>query len=292
MHEAKIHEHNTWITLTYDDASLPSKYYTGHTHPRTGKPIYSGTLYKEHVQKFFRKLRKRRFPPRPRGGREQGGNQSPILRCNCATCAPGKTLARRLRYYYGGEYGDRYGRPHYHACLFGIDLADKLLEHRTDQDFKLYTSATIRELWPHGNHLIGELTWESAAYTARYIMKKITGNRAPEAYQRLDHETGEILQILPEYNDMSRRPGVALPWLNKYMTDVYPLDKVIVRGKKTNPPRYYDKQYQKLENNELEQLKFERQVNAKLHWEDQTDERLKKAEQVTQRRIQSLKQKF
>lgn len=287
-----MHEANTWLTLTYDDDHLPSRFFTGRIHPRTQRPIYSGTLYKPHVQALMRTLRKRRFPPRPKGGRERGGNQSPILSCNCATCAPAKTLARRLRYYYAGEYGEQYGRPHYHVCLFGIDFQDKLLERTSDLDFKLYTSATLAELWPYGSHLIGELTWESAAYTARYIMKKITGQRQKKHYEKIDQETGEIIQQLPEYNDMSRRPGIAKPWYDKFSKDVYPHDRVLVRGNKTRPPRYYDKLHQVQQPDELELVKFARQTEARLHWRDHTDERLKTAEIVTKRRIQSIKQKF
>lgn len=286
MHEAKMHPYNTWLTITYDDDHLPSRYYTGFTNPKTNKPIYSGTLTKEHPQKFIRALRKALGRESRRALR---GKTPALLHADMGL----RPIPRQgLRYYYGGEYGEKYGRPHYHLCLFGIELQDKVLEQTSDTDYKLYRSPTIEELWKHGNHLIGELTWESAAYTARYIMKKITGQRQEKHYEKIDRETGEIIKLIPEYNDMSRRPGIAMPWINKYMTDVYPHDHVIQRGHKTKPPRYYDKIYSTRDNNQLKQIKFERLIKAALHKEDQKPARLQAAEIITKRRIQSIKQKF
>lgn len=310
MHEASMHRYNSWVTLTYADEHLQQKYYTGVIHPRTNKPIYSGTLHKPHMQDFFRALRKALGRKRKwaRSFNHDAHWTTPAGRSIFQKLDALTVKSQRVRYYYGGEYGEKYGRPHYHACIFGVDFADKIYDHSTDTGFRLYTSETLKKLWPHGDHLIGELTWESAAYTARYIMKKINGRRAAEHYLKLDHETGELIQLQPEYNDMSRRPGIAATWLAKFMSDVYPHDHVIVRGHKTRPPRYYDKQLEKklkfnfneddLEgayaelNKPMEQLKFARHLEAKLHWRDQTDERLKTQETVTKRKIQSLKQKF
>ena len=64
----------------------------------------------------------------------------------------------------------------------------------------------IKKLWTLGNCEIGELTFESAAYVARYIMKKINGPMAKEHYKRYDPTTGEIYWITPEFNLMSREP--------------------------------------------------------------------------------------
>lgn len=58
MHEVKCHRYNCWLTLTYDDEHLPSRYNTGLIHPRTKQPIYSGSLRKKHLQDFYRKMRK------------------------------------------------------------------------------------------------------------------------------------------------------------------------------------------------------------------------------------------
>lgn len=278
MHEAKLHHYNTWLTATYDDDHLPSRYYTGLIHPVTGKKIYSGTLLKIHAQKFLRALRKK----------IRSRNASAFLHA-----PPAHLLGKKsIRYYYGGEYGEKYKRPHYHFCIFGLEMADRKHIDTTDTGFALYHSPELTKLWEHGTIIIGDLNWQTAAYTARYIMKKITGAKQKEHYTKICAETGEIIHLLPEYNDMSRMPGLGQYWLKKFQTDVYPHDHVIVRGKRTRPPRYYDKLYEKTHPDELEQLRFERSLKAKEHHLDHTEERLRTAEIVQERRIQSLKQKL
>lgn len=288
MHEAKQHEHNCWITLTYDDKHLPFKYYTGIVHPRTGKKIYSGSLDKTHVQKFYRRTRKAL-------GRINTMDNDRILFSHYThTADMGLRPIPLLRYYYGGEYGEKYNRPHYHVCLFGIDFRDKKLIETSREGFKYYESATLAKLWTAGRHTLTALSWETAAYTARYIMKKITGEKQKEHYKKIDIETGEIINVQPEFNDMSRRPGIGHHWLHKWHKDVYKQEtsSVRVRGNLTQPPRYYDKQYKKLNRDHYEHLKRNRYLDALQNWENQTTERLLAEEIITTRKIQTLKQKL
>lgn len=88
-----------------------------------------------------------------------------------------------VRFYMCGEYGENLGRPHFHACLFGVDFADKKLWRKSPSGAFLYRSATLEQLWPFGYSSIGDVTFETAAYVARYIMKKITGEAAELHYR-------------------------------------------------------------------------------------------------------------
>jgi hypothetical protein len=284
MHEAQLHQHNCTITLTYNDEHLPEKFWQGYTDVKTNEKIYSGTLRKEDVQRFWKRLRKR-LPL----------ETTAEAKLDCHPVEKAK-----IRYYMGGEYGDRYQRPHYHAAIFGLDFHDKRYHATTTAGSKIYTSPTLEELWPLGYSSIGQLNFESAAYIARYIMKKITGDRAKNHYTKIDIDTGEIKQLTPEYNDMSRRPGIGLKWIQKYTADVYPHGKVIVRGKKANPPRYYDKQYEKLteggdylnNNDPFEDLKHNREIEGLHHIADQTPQRLRVKETVAAAQIKMLKRKL
>lgn len=79
----------------------------------------------------------------------------------------------KIRFYHCGEYGEKFGRPHYHALLFGIDFeADRTLYSQSKQGSKLYVSDTLNKLWNKGFATIGNITFESAAYVARYVVKK------------------------------------------------------------------------------------------------------------------------
>lgn len=298
LHESKQHHYNSWITLTYDDEHLPGKYNTGIIHPYTGQTIYSGTLRKTHMQKFYRRTRKTLtnktegqilhshkpavdyLPPKGYTGQEQrlfGLPSKPIL-----------------RYYYGGEYGEKYNRPHYHACLFGIDFRDKKHVETTTGGFKLYESPTLSQLWTQGRHTIAELTWETAAYTARYIMKKITGNNKKQHYEKIDKETGEIITLEPEFNDMSRKPGIGHDWLQQWYKDVYKKEQsgVRIRGNLTQPPRYYDKLYKNIHERHYEYIKLQRDLDARENWKNTTPARLQAEEIITNRKILTLRQKL
>jgi len=214
-HEAQLHDHNTFVTLTYSEKNLPA----------------TKSLDKEAIPKFIRRLRKK--------------------------------YQKEVRYYGCGEYGDKLGRPHYHVCLFGIAFGDKKLwrqgrnrsyqgKYSPSKD-TLYRSEALENLWPYGFSTIGDLTFQSAAYVARYCTKKITGPSAQAHYQ------GKT----PEFALMSRRPGIGYGWINQYMTDVYPKDYFTLNGHKQRPPRYYDVQYSRENNDKYLQIKERRKEKQK-----------------------------
>lgn len=154
-----------------------------------------------------------------------------------------KKLGFKVRYYMCGEYGGQTFRPHYHVCLFGaVFYSDRVLNRNSGSGHPLYMSPTLDSCWTFGNAWIGDLTFESAAYVARYVTKKITGDAAEDHYRFVDVYTGEIFNLKPEYNVMSRRPGVGGKWFDLYSSDVYNgHDYVVVRGVKCRPPRYFDR---------------------------------------------------
>src|SRR6266571_4497618 len=58
---------------------------------------------------------------------------------------------QRVRYFHVGEYGERSGRPHYNALLFGYDPPDKVL-FSVRAGFPVFTSDGLRAAWPYGLH--------------------------------------------------------------------------------------------------------------------------------------------
>lgn len=233
MHEASLHDANCVVTLTYDDAHLPS----------------DGSLVRREFPLFMRRLRK---------------------------------AGATARYFHCGEYGDVNGRPHYHGALFGFDFADKELGPPSQSGAEQWTSRELDGLWGRGLATVGCLNFESAAYIARYVTKKITGRAAEGHYSRLDDATGEVFQVEPEFATMSRRPGIARGWFEKYASEVFPSDEVIVRGRACKPPRYYDKQ---LSEDELSALKSARFVESVGQLRNGSAERLHVREVCTRSRL-------
>lgn len=196
---------------------------------------------------------------------------------------------KRIRYYMCGEYGENYSRPHYHSCLFGVGFPDRYPWRKSAAGFQLYRSETLEKLWPFGQCEIGDVTFESAAYVARYVMKKITGDQADEHYKIVDPETGEIYWRLPEYTRMSLKPGIGADWYRKYKDEVFPLDRVVVRGVECKPPRYYDNLLAACDEESFGAIKEERRRKAVRLNEDNSIDRLRVKETVAKARLSKLK---
>lgn len=162
-----------------------------------------------------------------------------------------------FRYYACGEYGDNTQRAHYHACVFGVDFQDKT-PFRKIGDHTLYTSKTLDEIWGNGNTSIGNLTFETAAYTARYVTKKLS--KGQHRFVRIDNETGEIIPLVQPFAVMSLRPAIAHTWLHKYHGDIYNNDKdsIAMRGKRMKPAKYYDQLYDKINPEHMAMIKAKR----------------------------------
>lgn len=197
-----------------------------------------------------------------------------------------KKYGEGIRFFHCGEYGEKNKRPHYHALIFGHDFNDKQLWNQKN-GIKLYISDELKELWPYGFSTIGDVTFESAAYCARYVLKKVTGDAAADHYTYTEPETGEVINIKPEYCTMSRKPGIGYNWLQKYKSDVYPHDYVVIRDKiKVKPPKYYDSL---LSEAELNIIKTKR-IKDSPETIDKYDENMDRLWIKEECKIQSVKQ--
>lgn len=260
MHEARQWENNCFITLTYKD--VPN----------------CNSLNHAHFQRFMKVFR----------DNYQGAQPYVDPRTN--------KVSHPIRYYMAGEYGSRYGRPHYHACIFNFDFKDREYLCTTNSGSKLFRSAQLEELWSEGKgsnrrslgfSSIGDVTFESAAYVARYVMKKAQ-QEFDASYT--DEHTGEYYEDVrvPEYNRMSLRPGIGATWLDQYKADVYPHDEVIVNGFPTRPPRYYDKRLEEFDPDMYEAVGHERVVRGLKKCKDNTPERLGARQSVLKAKLQKL----
>lgn len=244
VHESSLYDDNCFITLTYDDYHLPSNY----------------SLDKSHFQNFIKRLR---------NYVSDTDNQDPDLGLYDGS--------QRIRYFHCGEYGETTKRPHYHAILFNFDFQNKQF-YKSNNGQKLYTAPLLEKLWPQGFGIVGAATFESAAYVARYILKKVTGKGAPKHYQ----------DRVPEYVTMSRRPGVGRHWYEKYKKDLYPSDFIVVRGKKLRVPRVYNGYYELEDPDEYRRLKALRKAGAVRHADDNTFPRLKTRRELLELRAKNL----
>jgi hypothetical protein len=249
VHEASLHDNNCFITLTYSPEKIPP----------------DGGLRKSDYQKFMKRLRKYISP-------------------------------KKVRFYHCGEYGDNNNRPHYHAVLFGYNFDDWVYLFDSASGSPIYTSPTLEKIWGNGFVTIGECTFESAAYVARYVLKKINGNKKEEIntetglkhYERYCSQTGRIVEVMPEYTTMSRRPGIGHSWISRYTLDCYPKDFTTINGIRMKPPKYYDQYIKNIDPDMYDDIKAGRSLEA-FKSTDNTVSRLLAREKVKEAQNKQLK---
>lgn len=220
-----------------------------------------GTLIKKHWQDFAKRLRKRRPP-------------------------------RSVRYLHCGEYGVEARRPHYHAILFGVRFLDQQPYDTSADGCILYTSAELAALWPFGFSTVGEATFESIAYVARYTVKKNQPKltfMGEERYEHIDLDTGEVLPVQSEYLTCSLKPAIGKNWFDQFKGDVYPSDEVIIRGKQQKPPKYYDTLLGMRDAEQLAVIKDLRKHQALDREADNTTRRLAEREEIKIAQTSNLK---
>jgi hypothetical protein len=179
---------------------------------------------------------------------------------------------KKIRFFHCGEYGKLRGRPHYHAILFGYDFPDRVL-WKAENGNKLYISDKLKSLWPYGWSSVGDVTFASAQYVAKYCTKKITGDLAEDHYKTVNG-----IPVTPEYCTMSRgnnlptsdpnhTRGIGYTFYKKYKSDIYPHDFCEIDGKQILPPRYYDellKEEDPTLYEEIKQKRIDKMVNPVL----------------------------
>ena len=242
VHEAESHESNYFLSLTYDDDHLPFG----------SKGI--ATLVSSEISDFMKRLR---------------------------TTFERKFGLTGIRFFGCGEYGtpgvgSRLSHPHYHIILFNCPIPDlqerhpimvdgklKWIFQYDDEGNKLLFSPTIHECWQkRGTAQIGQVTYESCAYVARYIVKKQLG---PEGQQYRD------CGINPPFVRMSRMPGIGYDWFDQHYEQLIMYDNYIFkRGDKAfpvKPGKYFDKIIKELD----EQLFYEKKEQRHQDFYDSVD---------------------
>lgn len=271
VHEASLYDDNCFITLTYRSR-------VDCTEEQLARGLHvpdDWSLHRSHFVKFIKRLR--------------------------------KNSGQKIRYFMAGEYGRCckhgidvesvgcplcvVGRPHYHALLFGYVPGD-LECYGQDREILRFTSDFVTETWGFGFVDIGQVTFASAAYVARYCLKKVRGLAAEDYYWQSELD-GEIVPIEPEYCTMSRKPGIGARWFQKFHRDVFPSDEVPVPGVGVvRPvPRYYEELYEKMDPAGLAEVREKRAEWRAANAEELQSDRLLAKYKVKKAQVASLKRK-
>lgn len=213
VHEKRFYKESVFLTLTYNEENLP----------------VNRTLVLSDLQLFIKRLR--------------WYLDNPTIP---------KEHRRKIRYFACGEYGDATSRPHYHVIVFGWQPSDGVIYRKSARhDGLLWTSELVESIWNKGYCPYGEVTYESCAYVARYVVKKLTGIEGEIAY--------DLTKRKPPFIVMSRRPGIGSDWYEQYKKEVWDNDSIVTpKGVETSVPRYYYKQLEKSDPRLALEIKAER----------------------------------
>lgn len=230
-----------FVTLTYSDDNLPIMIDDGTKHIVRGKGFAAdyatkgATLLLKDSQLWLKKLRR---------------NLDYHYGINSG-----------VRFYLAGEYGSNTYRPHYHVCLFGVPTDDLIKIGTNKLGQALYESNFISDTWNNGHVCIGKLSFQTAAYTARYCLKKAQGK---------DNAFYDSIGVNREFVNMSRKPGIGIPYYDKYKEEIYKRDEIILPATSKDkpnivkPPRYFDILYSAENPKRMAEVKLERRESAEI----------------------------
>lgn len=235
--------YNWFITYTYNDEHLPMidemvNEKTGEIYEDDG--TWNGTLVKEHRTKYWKDTRNYWDYHFHHNG---------------------------IRFFECGEYGGTTGRSHYHAIGFNFPInKEDLVFYKFNRNKQpIWTCDKVAKLWQDEKGLqrgfvtIAKVNWQTCAYVARYCTKKMYGEYAEDYYK----SKGQI----PEFINMSRKPGIGRAYYDENWEKIYKDDEIILEMKQglaqaVPPCKYYDRLFDVEHHEELEQIKAKRKEKA------------------------------
>ena len=207
-----------------------------------------------------------------------------------------KRFNKQIRFFHCGEYGEKTFRPHYHALIFGHDFRisskNNTVKKYGSDKYPLYESTELTALWGKGHTTVGQLNFDTASYTARYITKKIKGD---VTNIHIDPQTGEVSEIAPVYCTMSRGrepgDGIGARAFNIFKHNWYGNDYIVNdNGIKMKPPRYFDKLYAEQFPKKFEAIKKARKDTLDYLDMDPRDPKTKRLKDIENVKLLKLKE--
>lgn len=155
-----------------------------------------------------------------------------------------------VRFFACGEYGETFLRPHYHILLFNVGFPDKYPWRKSKMGHQLFRSPELESLWKFGSSEIGEVNAASIGYCVNYMVKGIS--RVKDFY----------VNRIPEFQLMSRNPGLGTLWFNEYGRESYRHDDCVIDGERVRLPRFYDRKFGEANPEQFELLRRARRLRA------------------------------
>lgn len=214
-------EKSYFITLTFDN-----------DHVGDGELDHSE--WAQFIKNFRQKFCQAKYCLlRDRGGKRHGREYSKTF----------KTIKQVMC----GEYGDEFGRKHFHGIIFNHRFTDaRFTGFYSKKGNPIHTSDSLRDVWAKGSVQIEEVNFDLALYVAAYVTDPID---EPEA--NFGHEK-------KQYGRFGK--GIGLEWIKRYYRDVLVSGKVHTFERDFPAPRYFLKKIEELFPAEFKSWKQKRRL--------------------------------
>lgn len=215
-----------FITLTYDDEHLPEDY----------------SVHIEHLQTFIKRLRHH------------------IERH--------KRITGKFRYSSVGEYGGMFQRPHYHLAAFDLNLDDLEVyskQQSSNGEYNVYESPLLTEIWGLGSIKLIPLQFENCLYITQHHFADKVNQTIPDYKKHVNHPiTGKLIKLRKkEFSTRSSRPGIGKKYFEKYYSEIFIGDSIIVNKREFSVPNYFVKLLKIADLDQYEKIKADRAAKVK-----------------------------
>lgn len=140
-----------------------------------------------------------------------------------------------------GEYGDTFGRKHFHGIIFNHSFEDiRFTGYYSKKGNAIHTSDSLRCVWKKGNVQVEEITFDLALYVGSYVTDPI------------DDEPDKANKK-KQYGLFGR--GIGYSWIKKYWRDVLACGRVQLIDRDFPVPRYFLKKIQEEHPEEFEKYR-------------------------------------
>lgn len=139
---------------------------------------------------------------------------------------------KKIKQVMSGEYGDEFGRKHFHGIIFNHNFSDievVLCDDGSPAVSKkgniIRTSKSLRDVWKKGNVQVEEITFDLALYVGAYITDRGEEDAPDSSYDK------------KQYGRLGN--GIGFSWIEKWWKDVLRAGKVMLRDRDYPIPRMF-----------------------------------------------------
>lgn len=136
------------------------------------------------------------------------------------------TTFKQIKQVMCGEYGDTFGRKHFHGIIFNHTFHDiEFTGFYSKKGNRIHTSKSLASVWKKGNVQVEEITFDLALYVGSYVTDAMDEPEANDGHQKKQYGRFGI--------------GIGESWIRKYWKDALSAGAITTIQRNYPIPRYF-----------------------------------------------------